>query len=187
MDWLFELWPWYISGPAIGLIVPILLIIGNKQFGVSSSLVQICSVCLPLKNEYFKVYSWKENSWNLVFILGTIIGGSIAGFLLMDGTPMKIAPETVKALSELGLTDFSTLMPQEVFSWSYLLSPRTLIMGLAGGFLVGFGARYAGGCTSGHAIMGLSQLSIGSLVAVIGFFIGGLIMTFFILPHILTL
>jgi|TARA_B110000238_G_C16065786_1_gene412651 hypothetical protein len=51
--------------------------------------VQICSVCLPLKNEYFKVYSWKENSWNLVFILETIIGGSIAGFLLMDGTQNK--------------------------------------------------------------------------------------------------
>jgi uncharacterized membrane protein YedE/YeeE len=58
---------------------------------------------------------------------------------------------------------------------------------VVGGFLVGFGTRYAGGCTSGHAIMGLSNLQWPSLVATISFMVGGFIMANLILPFILKL
>jgi hypothetical protein len=55
---------------------------------------------------------------------------------------------------------------------------------IGAGVLVGFGSRYAGGCTSGHGIVGLSMMATESYIAVAGFFIGGLIMTWLILPYL---
>jgi uncharacterized protein len=179
-------WPWYVAGPLIGLTVPILLIIGNKSFGISSSLRHICASCIPANIPFFN-YEWKKEIWNLFFVLGIFIGGVIATFFLSNPNEMVIAPELVKELQTYGITNFEGLMPQQLFSWESLFTVRGFVMLVIGGFLVGFGTRYAGGCTSGHAIMGLSTLQWPSLVATICFMIGGFVMVNFILPLILKL
>lgn len=184
LDFLQQPWPWYISGPLIGLMVPALLLLGNKPFGLSSSLKHICAMCAPVKVGFFD-YDWKKEMWNLVLIMGILLGGFIAAKYL--NPEINISPETVGDLKELGITDMSGIMPSGIFSWNNILTMDGFILIVIGGFLVGFGTRYADGCTSGHAIMGLSILNPASLVAVMGFFIGGLIMTHLLLPLILKL
>ncbi|MDM8176029.1 MAG: YeeE/YedE thiosulfate transporter family protein [Pseudosphingobacterium sp.] len=179
-------WPWYIAGPLIGLTVPILLIIGNKSFGISSSLRHICAACVPANIPFFK-YNWRRESWNLFFVVGILMGGFIAKNQLSDADPIKLDPRLVSELTDYGITDYSSLIPHDLMSWSSLFTLRGFIILIFGGFLVGFGSRYAGGCTSGHAIMGLSNLQWPSLVATISFMAGGFIMANFILPLILTL
>jgi len=181
-----EPWPWYIAGPLIGLTVPILLIIGNKSFGISSSLRHICAACIPTNISFFK-YDWKKESWNLFFVLGIFFGGVIGAYFLSNPNPVEIAPELSAKLATYGITDHTGLVPLQLFSWESLLTLRGFIMMVLGGFLVGFGTRYAGGCTSGHAIMGLSNLQWPSLVATICFMIGGFVMSLLILPYILSL
>jgi uncharacterized membrane protein YedE/YeeE len=185
IDLLQQPWPWYVAGPMIGLIVPILLLMGGKQFGVSSNLRHTCAACMPGKIDFFK-YDWKtKGSWNLVFIGGTVIGGFLGGWLLNNPEPINLSQHTVTELQALGVSDFSGMMPQDLFSWQSLATPAGIIIMAVGGFLVGFGARYAGGCTSGHAISGLANIQLASLLAVIGFFIGGLIITHFVYPLLL--
>jgi uncharacterized membrane protein YedE/YeeE len=179
-------WPWYVAGPMIGLTVPVLLIIGNKSFGISSSLRHICASCIPAKIPFFK-YEWKKEIWNLFFVLGIFIGGIIATFFLSNPNEIIIVPELIQELQSYGITNFEGLLPQDLFSWESLFTLRGFIMIVIGGFLVGFGTRYAGGCTSGHAIMGLSTLQWPSLIATISFMIGGFVMVNFILPFILKL
>ncbi|MFP4093366.1 MAG: YeeE/YedE family protein [Cyclobacteriaceae bacterium] len=185
-EFIYQPWPWYVAGPIIGLMVPMLLLLANKQFGISSSLRHACAACYPSNISFFK-YDWKKESWNLFFVLGILIGGIIGGFVTDSNQAVDISTETVAQLQALGVENFSSLIPTDIFSWDNLFTLEGLFFMVAGGFLVGFGARYAGGCTSGHAIMGLSYLQWPSLVAVIGFFIGGLTMTHFILPWILNL
>ena len=187
MDFIFSPWPWYISGPLIGLMVPGMLYIGNKPFGVSSTLRSVCSMCVPINVDLYRKNDWKKDIWNLVFLAGILIGGTIAGNFLNDGNPLTLGEATVERLTSMGITDFNSLLPQEIFNWNELFTLRTFIITVIGGFFVGFGARYAGGCTSGHAIMGMSMFQLASLIAVVGFFIGGLLMSYFILPTILTL
>ncbi|MEN2401529.1 YeeE/YedE thiosulfate transporter family protein [Flavobacterium sp. MC2016-06] len=181
-----EPWPWYIAGPLIGLTVPILLIIGNKSFGISSSLRHICAACIPSNISFFK-YDWKKESWNLFFVFGIFLGGIIATAFLSNPNAVQITPELSAELSTYGITDHTGLLPAQLFSWESLFTLRGFIMIVVGGFMVGFGTRYAGGCTSGHAIMGLSNLQWPSLVATICFMIGGFIMSLLILPYILSL
>jgi uncharacterized membrane protein YedE/YeeE len=179
-------WPWYIAGPLIGLVVPALLLLGNKTFGISSSLRHICAACIPANISFFK-YDWKKESWNLFFVLGIALGGFIATYFLSNPGPVGINPATIATLQHEGIKDFSGLLPADIFSFSQLLTLRGLVFMVVGGFLVGFGTRYAGGCTSGHAIMGISSLQWPSLVATICFMIGGFVMTWFILPYLLQL
>lgn len=179
-------WPWWVAGPLIGLTVPVLLVMGNKTFGVSSSLRHICAAIVPAGIPFFK-YQWKKESWNLFFAGGILAGSFIAGYLLNNPNPVQMNPKLISSLQENGVSDFSGLMPGDIFSWNALLTARGLIMMVAGGFLVGFGTRYAGGCTSGHAIMGLSNLQWPSLVATISFMVGGFIMANLFLPIILKL
>ena len=177
-------WPWYVAGPAIGLFVPALLIVGNAVFGVSSSLRHMCAAIAPGTLEYFR-YDWKRTGlWNLLFVAGILIGGFLA---VHWGTPQNIAisDATRLDLAKLGIHDFSGPAPHELFRWSALLSFRGFVLVIVGGFLVGFGTAYAGGCTSGHAISGLADLQLSSLIAVVGFFAGGLIATHLILPLLL--
>jgi len=166
--------------------VPLLLLLGGKQFGISANLRHMCAATLPGKIDFLN-YDWKASGlWNLTFALGILIGGFIAGTLLASPDPfIDISSATQADLAALGIQDFRGLVPSEIFSWSGLLSLKGLVMIVGGGFLVGFGARYAGGCTSGHAISGLADLQLPSLIAVIGFFIGGLIVTFLVLPILL--
>ncbi len=186
MNLLTQPWPWYLSGPLIGLMVPILLLLGNKTFGISSSLRHICAACVPGKTEFFK-YNWRAESWNLIFAFGIIVGGFFAGYMFENPIAVQISEETVSDLNAMGIKNQNGLIPQEIFNFESLFSLRGFILIVVGGFFVGFGTRYAGGCTSGHSIMGLSNLQFPSLVATICFFIGGLIMTWFILPSIMTL
>lgn len=178
-------WPWYVAGPLIGLTVPALLILGNKSFGISSSLRHACAACLPAKIPFFQ-YDWKKETWNLVFVLGIGVGGFIAEQLLSNPAPVRVNENLVNELARYGITDFSSMVPSDLFSWEKLFTGVGLITMVGGGLLVGFGARYAGGCTSGHAIMGLSTLQWPSLVATISFMIGGFIMANWILPFLLS-
>jgi uncharacterized protein len=186
LEFLKQPWPWYVAGPLIGLVVPILLIVGNKSFGISSSLRHVCAACVPAKIPFFQ-YNWKREAWNLFFVAGILAGGVIAASLLANPNPVKVHPALAEELSGYGVTQYNLLMPAEIMNWDSLLTLRGLLVMVFGGFLVGFGTRYAGGCTSGHAIMGLSTLQWPSLVATCCFMVGGIVMANFILPYILSL
>lgn len=186
LDTLKHPWPWYIAGVLIGLTVPALLLIGNRSFGISSSLRHICAACMPAKIPFFH-YDWKKEKWNLYFVGGVLIGSIVATQFLSDPHPIRIDAQVASQLSEMGVKDFDHYMPADVFSWDAVLSLRGFMFFVVGGFLVGFGTRYAGGCTSGHSIMGLSNLQWPSLVATICFMIGGFTSTWFIVPWLLKL
>jgi uncharacterized protein len=186
LEILKEPWAWYVAGPIIGFIVPTLLIIGNKSFGISSSLRHTCAIVLPAKIPFFQ-YDWKNEIWNLFFVFGILIGGFIAVQFLSNTAQIHINQKLVLELSQYGITDFSGLVPTQIFSLQNLFTLRGFIMIVVGGFMVGFGSRYAGGCTSGHAISGLSNLQLPSLIATCCFMMGGFIMTNLILPYILSL
>ena len=179
-------WHWAIAGILIGLTVPTLLILGNKHFGISANLRHLCAACLPANISFFK-YDWKKEIWNLFFAVGILIGGFIAASFLQNPEPIQIAAATQATLEAQGIHSFEGLMPTDLFSFQSLLTLKGFIIIVLGGFLVGFGTRYAGGCTSGHAIMGLSDLQVPSLVATICFMVGGFLMTWFGLPFILSL
>lgn len=177
-------WPWYVAGPLIGLTVPALLILGNKHFGISANLRHICASCFPGNVPFFQ-YDYKREIWNLFFVAGIVLGGVLAACFLANPAAIQVDPRLVEELATYGINDFSGLVPVQLYSWDSLLTARGLIMMVGGGFLVGFGSRYAGGCTSGHSIMGLSTLQWPSLVATICFMAGGFLMANFILPLIL--
>ncbi len=186
IEFLSQSWPWYVTGPLLGLMVPLLLVLGNKQFGVSSSLQHICAATMPLKANYFR-YNWRDQAWNLALVAGVIAGAVLAVVLLDGNSAPAITDRAQDLFASWGLAAADSLQPVELFALSNLFSVRTLVALLFGGFLVGFGARYAGGCTSGHAVMGLSLLNLGSLVSVIGFFIGGLLVSHLVVPFIMAL
>ncbi len=186
LEWIKQPWPWYVAGPLIGLTVPLLLILGNRTFGISSSLRHICAACLPANIPFFK-YDWKKESWNLFFVAGVLVGGFIAFNYLSNNAPMEVNPKLAQEMAGYGITNYEGLIPKELFNWPALLTSKGFILMILGGFLVGFGTRYAGGCTSGHSIMGLSNLQWPSLVATCCFMAGGFIMANLILPIILKL
>ncbi|MEY3647466.1 MAG: hypothetical protein RLZ13_348 [Bacteroidota bacterium] len=186
IEWVSQPWPWYVAGPMIGLTVPALLILGNKTFGISSSLRHICAACVPAGIPFF-TYNWKKEIWNLLFVLGTAIGGFIAMNFLANPDTIVISESTQSDLRALGITNFSDLMPTEIFNWDTVLSGKGILFFVIGGLLVGFGTRYAGGCTSGHAIMGISSLQWPSLVATIFFMLGGFFMTHVLLEPLMKL
>ncbi|MCB0192702.1 MAG: YeeE/YedE family protein [Anaerolineae bacterium] len=152
MEWVLQPWPWYIAGPLIGLMVPALLLLSGKTFGVSTSFQHLGAMCSPNSRlPYLKNYDWRSNQWRIVFVAGIVLGAFVGAQYL-----------SIEPLS---------FLPADYYSLGGMI--RLAI----GGLLVGFGVRYAGGCTSGHTIMGLSNLQWSSLVASISFFIGGLLIT----------
>jgi uncharacterized protein len=186
LEILKQPWAWYIAGPMIGLTVPILLILGNKAFGLSSSLRHICAACIPANIPFFK-YDWKKETWNLMFVFGIFLGGAIAAFTLKNPNPIALNPQTISDLQNLGIKDFNHFMPIDIFGTAQIFTLKGFIFMVFGGFLVGFGTRYAGGCTSGHAIMGLSNFQLPSLIATICFMVGGFLSTHLLLPLLLNL
>jgi uncharacterized membrane protein YedE/YeeE len=186
MDLLYKPWPWYIAGPIIGLSVPALLWIGNKNLGISSTLRQICAATYPSGIKYLH-YDWKKNSWNLFFAAGILIGGFIGGYVFANPEPVAVSGETVSLFQSWGLDTTNGLLPPEIFNWNTLFSLKGFFMIIVGGFLVGFGTRYAGGCTSGHGILGLSALQWPSLLATMSFFIGGILFSYLVVPYIMSL
>jgi uncharacterized membrane protein YedE/YeeE len=172
--------PWYVAGPLVGLMVPALLLLGNRAFGVSSNFRHICAAVAPRGLDFFK-HDWRrEGAWNLIFLAGIFTGALLASWLAPP--PVDVSAQTVASLHQLGIQEVAGLAPPEIFSWASLLTVRGFVCVIVGGFLVGFGTAYAGGCTSGHAIAGLADLQLPSLVAVLGFFAGGLATTYIVLP-----
>jgi uncharacterized protein len=173
--------PWYIAGPLIGLTVPALLLVGNKPFGVSSNFRHICAAVAPCGIEFFR-HDWRRvGLWNLAFLGGVFVGALLAARL----APPEIVHLSSRAIADLqaiGIRDFTGLAPREIFTWSALATVRGFTAVIVGGFLVGFGTAYAGGCTSGHAIAGLADRQLASFVAVCGFFAGGLAATYLLWP-----
>ena len=186
MDWISRPWPWWVAGPLIGLVVPLLLLYGGKAFGISSSLRHVLAALLGRKLAYFD-YDWKRKGlWSLMFVGGCVVGGFIAGTWLAPTDPVvAVASDTREAARTLGIDDHAGYAPADIFSWAALSSPTTWIVLLGGGFLLGFGARWASGCTSGHGVTGLANLQLPSFVAVAAFFVGGLIVTHLVLPVLL--
>ncbi|MBK1441475.1 YeeE/YedE family protein [Parapedobacter sp. ISTM3] len=184
IDFIKQPWPWYIAGPLVGLVVPALLILGNKHFGISANFRHICAACFPSGIKFFN-YDYKKELWNLIFVAGAFGGGVIASLWLANPNPVVVDPALAEELAGYGISDYSNMVPQELYNWEYLLSVKGIILMVGGGFLVGFGSRYAGGCTSGHAIMGLSTLQWPSLVATVCFMAGGFLMANVLLPFIL--
>ena len=186
LEMLRQPWPWYVAGPLIGLVVPFVYWYGGKKWGVSSSLQHLCAATVPSTIEYFRYDWWKRGAWHLAMAGGMLLGGFVGWRLL--STPDHVVAITDAArgdLMALGLTDLTGIAPREIFSFGSLLTLPGVVIVLLGGFLVGFGARWANGCTSGHAISGMSNLQLSSLVVVIGFFIGGLLSAHILLPLIL--
>mmetsp|Transcript_3863 Transcript_3863/g.5703 ORF Transcript_3863/g.5703 Transcript_3863/m.5703 type:complete len:186 (-) Transcript_3863:109-666(-) len=184
MNWIYEPWPWYISGPMIAFIMFLLIMVG-KNFGMSANLRTMCTMCgAGNKTDFFR-FDWRSQKWNLVVVIGAVIGGFIGSQLLSSDMSVAINPDTIADLNTLGFESAGkAYLPTELFDATALLSFKNILILSIGGLLVGFGTRYAGGCTSGHAISGLSDLQLPSLIAVVGFFIGGLAMVHFIFPLI---
>lgn len=184
LEFLMKPWTWWFSGIIIASVMFLLIFFG-KSFGFSSNLRTICTLAGAGKRVKFFDFDWKTQSWNLVFLVGAVIGGYLASNYLNDTSEeFQLAASTAKDLAALGLGEAKDIQPLELFSWDNLFTLKGFAILSIGGLLVGFGSRYAGGCTSGHAISGISNLQIPSFVAVIGFFIGGLLMTHFIFPLI---
>lgn len=182
MSWIYEPWPWYVSGPLIAATMAALLFAG-KNFGMSSNLRTVCAALGAGKNCDFFCFDWRGQRWNLFVMAGAVIGGFIALHFLSDNPVPDINPAVIAHLKQNGFESAgSSYLPTELFGDGAFSSVKTIVLLLIGGFLVGFGARYAGGCTSGHAISGLSNLQLPSLIAVIGFFIGGLVMVHLLFP-----
>jgi uncharacterized membrane protein YedE/YeeE len=179
-------WPWYIAGPLIGLMVPILLLLGNRSFGISATLRHMCAALIP-GNIHFFNYQWKKEIWNLIFVTGIIIGAIFSATILNNPNPTQIHPHLATELAGYGITDYDHFIPVDLMNWKSLFKPASLILLVLGGFLVGFGTRYAGGCTSGHSIMGLATLQLPSLIATCCFLIGGFIAANLLLPLILSM
>lgn len=184
MDFILQPWPWYVAGPIIAFCMFLMFFFG-KKFGVSSNLETVCAMGGAGKFVDFFKLDWKKNKWNLVFVIGLIVGGFISNQWLTPSDAVALSAETVKDLADIGIVNAgSSYLPDEIFSIDAMLSIKGFLILIIAGVLVGFGSRYAGGCTSGHGIVGLSSLSLESFIAVAGFFIGGLIMTWLILPYI---
>ena len=182
---LGEPWPWYVAGPLIGLTVPLLLLLGSKQFGISSNLRHLCAAVVPNKPAFLRYDWWRSGAWNLAFAFGILLGGWITFRWLGGAGEMHLSPSTDAALEGLGLSAAAGLVPEEIFALGALKTLPGLVLLVGGGFLVGFGARYAGGCTSGHAISGMANRQLPSLIAMMGFFAGGLFATHVLLPWVL--
>ena len=184
MEIIFQTWPWYVSGFLIGMIMLCLIYFG-KTFGMSSNLRSMCTIMGAGKRTAFFDFDWKEQRWNLVVVAGAMLGGFVAVNFMSDPSNVDINPKTIEQLAQLGIdAPDGKLVPDALFGTDVFQSPKGILILIIGGILIGFGTRYAGGCTSGHAISGLSNLQVPSLKAVIGFFIGGLIMAYFIFPLI---
>lgn len=183
LEFISQPWPWYVSGTAIAFIMVLLLIYG-KSFGFSSNLRTMCTIMGAGKRVKFFDFDWRTQKWNLYFLIGSILGGFIASTWLNSDAPLQLSSATTAEIEALGIHFDGGLNPAQLFGIEAVSSLKGILILLIGGILVGFGTRYAGGCTSGHAISGLSNLQVPSLIAIIGFFVGGLVMTHFLFPLI---
>lgn len=186
LNFIKEPWHWSVAGILVGLTVPALLILGNKHFGISANLRHACAACLPANIPFFK-YEWKKEVWNFLFVGGLVVGAFVAAYFLQAPGDIVINTKLAADLAKSGITDYSSMMPVQLFNFENLSTLKGFFFFVVGGFLVGFGSRYAGGCTSGHSISGLSNLQLPSLIATIFFMVGGFISANLIVPFLLGL
>jgi uncharacterized membrane protein YedE/YeeE len=184
LAWLTAPWPWYVSGPLIGLMVPLMLWIGNRSFGISNNLRHMCAMAQPraIGVDFFH-YNWREHSWSLVFAGGAVLGGFLAGIVFANPDPVDLSVAALTMFSYWNVPIGGGFLPAVLFDLTW----ASVVVMFAGGVMVGFGTRYAAGCTSGHAITGLSTLQPQSLLAVLGIFAGGLFSAHFVTPHLFSL
>lgn len=184
MDYILQPWPWFVGGPLIALSLFLYFYFG-QNFGASTNFETLCTMAGAGKvSDYFKK-DWKQRDFALLFVVGLIIGGFFSAMYLIPNQGVDLNPTTVQELSDLGFANVGNqYFPDEIFGDDISTSLKGFLILIISGVLIGFGTRYAGGCTSGHAITGLSSLQLPSLLAVIGFFIGGIIATWFIIPLI---
>jgi uncharacterized protein len=184
LAWLREPWPWYVSGPLIGLFVPVLLLLGNKQLGLTGSLRAMCAAVLPGRVDFFR-YDWRRSGlWNVALAAGILVGAVLAVTVLGGNETPRLSSQARDSVAMLGLSPPLGLVPGQLFSWQSLFSLRGAVCMIGGGFLVGFGSAYGGGCTSGHGVLGLATMQVASVIALVGIFAGGVITTFLVIPHI---
>jgi uncharacterized membrane protein YedE/YeeE len=182
---LLSPWPWWVTGPMIGLVVPVLLLIGNRTLSISSSFRHVCAAVAPCGLPYFE-YDWRAETWNLVFVAGIVLGGYVAmAWLTPPGAVTHMSAAFARDLARLGIDPHQKVLPRELFSWQGLATLPTLVVTVLGGLLVGFGARYAGGCTGGHSIAGIASFQRASLIATFAFMAGGFVMANLLLPWLL--
>lgn len=192
IEFISQPWHWSAAGLGIALTV-FLLMLAGERFGISHSFETICTIAGAGKGISLFRTDWKQHSWLIVFVVGSAIGGFIGVTLLQSPDPVQVAADTQQSLIELGVQIPATkseglgYLPEDVFNFSNLLTLRGFILMIVGGFLIGFGTRYANGCTSGHSISGMANLQPSSLVATVSFFIGGLIATHLLFPVIFNL
>ena len=172
---IYEPWPWWIGGPLIGIFVTLFLLIERKQLGISSSYQYICSKVSPWKLDYFR--DTGRLKWQFLFVLGVVLGGVLV-YLTTPAYDVALAEGAANRLATYGIGAQKGYLPEELYNWS---TKSIVVLGI-GGILLGFGARYANGCTAGHAIMGNAQLAPSSIISTVFFFVGGLISTYLIIP-----
>ncbi|RJF71897.1 YeeE/YedE family protein [Deinococcus cavernae] len=173
-------WPWWVGGPLIGLTVPLLLWLGNKSFGISSNLRHLCAAVLPAARQpRLFDYDWRAERWNLMFAAGLVLGGFLAGVVFANPHPVNLSAAALSTLKGLGVSVTPGLVPPQVGD---LHRPAAWALLALSGLLIGFGTRYGGGCTSGHAITGLSTLQLPSLIATASFFGAGIFSANVLLP-----
>lgn len=184
MEIIFQPWPWFVGGPLIALTLFLYFYFG-KNFGASTNFETLCTIAGAGKvSTYFKK-DWKQRDFALLFVIGLIIGGFISSNYLIPNQTINLNPKTIQELTDLGFSNpAKSYFPDEIFSHEMAMSLKGFLILILSGVCIGFGTRYAGGCTSGHAITGLSNLQYPSLLAVIGFFIGGIIAVWFLIPLI---
>ena len=137
----------------------LLLLLEGKNFGMSANLRTLCSISGAGKTSEFFRFDWKSQRWNLIVVLGAIIGGYIAANHLTPDRAVDINPVTVAELQSLGFESAGEeYLPDELYSANALTQPKTIILLALGGFQVGFGTGYAREGTSGHGIYGLSNV-----------------------------
>lgn len=182
---LSQPWPWYLAGPLIGLIIILLQWIDNKPLAASSSYRHICAATLPSGIKFLN-YNWKGEYWNLFFVAGIIAGGMVTG-AIHHTHQVTITNETIRQLQAAGLTDTSGFAPAQLFSLAAVQTIAGFLTIVLGGFLIGFGSRYAGGCVSGHSMTGISDLQWTSMLATACIFFGGIFTSYILLPFLIHL
>ncbi len=178
--------PWYVAGPLIGLVIVLLQWIDNKPLAASASYRHVCAATFPSGIPFLN-YDWKSEIWNLVFVIGIFIGGFLSATFLSHPANIAISTETIQQLHSAGLTDTGGFAPAQLFSFTALQSVAGIIVMVFGGFLIGFGSRYAGGCVSGHSMTGISDLQWTSVLATACIFAGGIFTAYILLPFIINL
>src|SRR6056297_361280 len=154
-------WSPYLVGIFIGILSWLSFLISDKPLGASTAFARTSGMIEKyikgdkvLENEYYKEYK-PLIDWGWMLVLGIVIGSFISS-ILSGQFQIQFLPEFW--IAEFGQTPL-----------------LRLIVAIIGGFFMGFGSRWAGGCTSGHGISGTLQLAISSWIAVIFFFIGGIL------------